>query len=104
MTSIASKTKLPRRGTSGTIWCEPVSELGANSAAILELIRETKRPVALRHEGHDVAVVVDIESYQGLLDELALLRDIQVGLADVKAGRVIAHAEVRELLHKRYAG
>ncbi len=95
MASIASKTK---------IRSEPVSELGANSTAILELIRETRHPVALRHEGRDVAVVVDIESYRSLLDELDLLRDIQVGLADVEAGRVIPHEEVRELLHKRYAG
>ncbi len=92
MPSIANKTKLP------------VSELGANSAGILELIRESRRPVALRFEGRDVAVVVDIESFQGLLDELEFLRDIQVGLADVEAGRVIAHAEVSELLDKRYAG
>ena len=95
MASIASKT---------TIRSEPASELGANSTAILERVRESKRPVALRHEGRDIAVVVDIESYQRLLDEVDLLRDIQVGLADVEAGRVIAHDEVRELLHKRYPG
>ncbi len=95
MASIASKTG---------IQSEPASELGANSTAILDLVRESKRPVALRHDGRDVAVVVDIESYQSLLDEVDLLRDIQVGLADVEAGRVIAHEEVRDLLHKRYPG
>ncbi len=92
---IASKTK---------IQSEPVSELGANSTAILDLVRQTRRPVALRQEGRDIAVVVDIESYQSLLDEIDLLRDIQVGLADVEAGRVIAHEEVRDLLHARYTG
>ena len=93
MAPIASKT---------TIQSEPASELGADSTAILELVRETRRPVALRHEGRDVAVVVDIESYQSLLDEVDLLRDVQVGLADVEAGRVVAHEEVRKLLHQRY--
>ena len=83
---------------------EPASELGSNSTAILEQVRQTRRPVALRQEGRDIAVVVDIESYQSLLDEIDLLRDIQVGLADVDAGRVIAHEEVRELLLKRYPG
>lgn len=95
MASIGSKTK---------IGSEPVSKLDTDSTAILELIRESKRPVALRHEGRDVAVVVDIESYRSLLDELALLRDVQAGLADVEAGRVIAHEEVRDLLQQRYAG
>ncbi len=95
MASISSKT---------TIRSEPVSKLGANSSAILDQVQETKRPVALRREGRDVAVVVDIESYQSLLDEVDLLRDIQVGLADVEAGRVIAHEEARALLRKRYPG
>ncbi len=81
---------------------ESVSELGADSIALLELVRETRHPVALRHEGRDVAVVVDIESYQSLLDELDLLRDVQVGLADVEAGRVIAHEDVQRLLRQRY--
>ncbi len=83
---------------------EPASELGANSTAILDRVQETRRPVALRQEGRDIAVVVDIESYQSLLDEITLLRDIQVGLADVEAGRVIAHEEVRDLLQARYPG
>jgi predicted transcriptional regulator len=38
------------------------------------------------------------------ISELKLLRDIQIGLADVEAGRVIVHDEVRELLHQRYPG
>ncbi len=95
MASISNKT---------TIWSEPASKLGTDSSAILDQVQETKRPVALRREGQDVAVVVDIESYQGLLDEVNLLRDIHVGLADVEAGRVIAHEEVRTLLRKRYPG
>ncbi len=105
MASIVSEnteTRLWRDETK--IHSEPVSELGAGSTAILDRIRETKRPVALRHEGRAIAVVVDIESYQSLLDEVDLLRDVQLGLADVEAGRVIAHEEVRELLHKRYPG
>ncbi len=95
---------MPPIASKNTIRTQPASELGADSTALLELVRESKRPVALRHEGRDVAVVVDIESYQSLLDEVDLLRDIQAGLADVEAGRVIAHEEVRGLLRKRYPG
>ncbi len=100
MTHIAGKTI----GGKISIRSEPASELGSASIALLELVRETRRPVALRHEGRDIAVVVDIESYRSLLDELELLRDVQVGLADVEAGRVIAHEDVRHLLHQRYPG
>jgi predicted transcriptional regulator len=39
-------------------------------------------------------VVVDVGVYQSILNELAELRDIHRGLADVHAGRVVSHEEV----------
>jgi len=41
--------------------------------------------------------MVDVEGYESLVEELALLRDVHRGLADVEAGRVIPHDEVRAL-------
>jgi predicted transcriptional regulator len=35
-----------------------------------------------------------VRQYQALLDEVAELRDIHRGLADVNAGRVTSHADV----------
>ena len=81
---------------------QSTADFNADTDAVLEEIRETRDPVILTQGGHDVAVVVDVESYQGLLDELALLRDIQRGLADVEAGRVVPQEEVRVLLQDRY--
>ena len=81
---------------------QTIADFIANTAALLEEIRATRNPVVLTQGGDDIAVVVDVESYQGLLDELALLRDVQRGLADVEAGRVVPHEEVRALLEKRY--
>ena len=85
------------------IQSQPASEFSSDAIATLERIRDTRQPVALRHNGRDVAVVVDIESYQSLLSELDLLRDVQVGLADADQGRVVPHEEVRQLLLQRYA-
>lgn len=81
----------------------PISELGSHPDTVLEKINESRHPVVLTREGRGVAVMVDVESYEDLVEELALLRDVHRGLADVEAGRVIPHDEVSDLLKKRYA-
>ena len=79
-----------------------VPAASTDTVSLLDTVRETHRPVLLTQDGHDVAVVLDIESYHSLLDEMELLRDVRSGLADLEAGRVVAHEEVRRLLKDRY--
>ncbi len=81
----------------------PISKLETNPKAVLERVCKSHRPVVLTQEGQGVAVVIDVDGYQDLVEELALLRDIQNGLADVEAGRVISHEEFSALLRERYA-
>jgi antitoxin YefM len=80
---------------------QAAADFGADTSASLERVRTTRHPLILTQNGKDVAVVVDIESYQKLVDSLALHRDIRLGLADVEAGRVVAHEDVRALLQGR---
>lgn len=58
---------------------------------------------ALTQEGKGTAVLVDVDSFQSLLEELELLRDVHRGLADVEAGRVVSHEEARARLMARYS-
>jgi prevent-host-death family protein len=81
---------------------QPISELEARTAEILRQVRDTRRPVVLTQGGQGTAVLVDFESYQDLLEELELLRDVHRGLADVAAGRVVPHDEARTRLLARY--
>jgi prevent-host-death family protein len=76
----------------------PVSDFRANAASMLEQVRTTQRPLVLTKRGRGAAVLLDIASYQALLDELETLRDVQLALADVAAGRVREQADVRERL------
>lgn len=61
-----------------------------NSAAFLQQLKKTKRPVVLTVNGKAAAVVQDAEAYQHLLD-LAAQADaeegIRQGLEDVAKGR-----------------
>lgn len=74
---------------------KPLSEFRANAAALLRRIRETKRSLVLTQRGHSAVVVVDIAEYERLLEELELLRDIQVAEQQLAAGEGVPHDEAR---------
>lgn len=80
----------------------PAADLQAKAEDLLRQVHQTKRPIVLTQEGRGTAVLVDVESFQSLLEELDLLRDVHRGLADVEAGRVVAHEEARARLMARY--
>jgi antitoxin YefM len=81
----------------------PVADLRAKAEDLLRQVQETRRPIVLTQEGKGTAVLVDVESYQSLLEDLELLRDVHQGLADVEAGRVVSHEEARARLTARYS-
>lgn len=78
---------------------KPVSDFRANSASLLRQVRESGRPIVLTQRGRSAAVVVDVGTYQALLDELDELRDVHRGLADLVEGRVSSQEDLEaELL------
>ena len=74
---------------------QAVSDFRANTAAILDQVKTTGRPVVLTQRGRSAALLVDVGSYQLLLDEVETLRDILAGLEDARAGRVSSNADAR---------
>lgn len=81
---------------------QPVSDFRANTAGTLRRLRESGRPLVLTQNGRSAAVLLDVGTYQALLDENELLRDLQAGLLDAREGRVTAHADARAELLGRY--
>lgn len=80
---------------------KPVTDFRANSAALLEQVRESGRPLVLTQRGRSAAVVLDVRAYQALIDELDELRDVARGLADAEAGRLVDHDAARTRLLAR---
>ena len=76
----------------------PVTDFRANAAAVIEQVQSTKRPVILTQHGRSAAVLLDVDAYEDLLDQLALLRDIQEAEEQVAAGRAAAHGTVAKRL------
>jgi len=79
----------------------PITEFRANTSAMLNQLHATKRPVVLTQHGRSAAVVMDVGVYEGLLDEIALLRDVRVAEEQIARGEGIPHEEVVARLRKR---
>ena len=52
----------------------PVTEFRAKASAFLDQLHQTRRPVILTQHGRCAAVLLDVEAYEDLLDELTHLR------------------------------
>lgn len=80
---------------------QPLSAFRQNAAGFLDQIRLTKRPLVLTQHGKSAAVVLDVEQYEALLDEIELVRDIRQAKAELARGEGISHNEVVAELRER---
>ncbi len=77
---------------------QPVSEFRKRISAFIEQVQESKRPLVLTQRGHSAAVVLDVEEYDRLVDELETMRDIQRASEQLANGEGIDSDEAREQL------
>ena len=80
---------------------QPVTEFRAKAAQFIEQVRETGEPVILTQHGRSAAVLLDVDAYESLMDELALLRDVRVAEEQVAAGKGLSHPAVAKKLRSR---
>jgi prevent-host-death family protein len=73
----------------------PVTEFRSHTSEVLEQVQKTKRPVVLTQHGRSAAVLLDVDVYEALMDEIAVARDVRVAEAQLDAGMGIPH-EVME--------
>ncbi|MBX3175592.1 MAG: type II toxin-antitoxin system Phd/YefM family antitoxin [Gemmatimonadaceae bacterium] len=82
---------------------QPVTEFRANSAQVIRQVRETGAPVFLTQNGRGAAVLLDVESYEAMIEELELLRDIRTSEAQLATGKGRSHSTVAKSLKARLA-
>lgn len=80
---------------------KPVSEFRANAAELIEQVRNTRRPLVLTQRGHSAAVVLDVEEYESLLEELDLLRDIRTAEKEIRNGKGVSNREAKAQIRAR---
>jgi antitoxin YefM len=82
----------------------PITEFRANTSAVIEQMHATKRPVVLTQHGRSAAILLDVDVYEGMIDELELLRDLSIAEAQIAAGQVIPHEEVVRRMREKFIG
>lgn len=92
---------MPPLRPSTDVW--PVTEFRANASSVLDQVHATKRPVILTQHGRSSAVLMDVDVYEGLLDEVELLRAVRTGEEQLAAGDVISHEDVEARIRARLA-
>lgn len=80
----------------------PISDFRSNAAATLEHLKVSGRPMVLTQRGRSAAVLLGVDAYQAMVEELQTLRDIAQARADLAAGKSYSTQEARERLQERW--
>ena len=81
----------------------PVTDLKSHGADLVQQVTEEGRPVVLSKHGRAVAVLLSVEEYEGLQDQLAraeVRRAVADAEGEIDAGHGLAHAVVVRRLQK----
>jgi prevent-host-death family protein len=75
-----------------------VSDLKSRSAEIIDQVRRTRRPVLLTRRGRGVAVLVDVEEYETLVERQEFLEAVAEGVQAAAEGNLHSHEEAIAIL------
>jgi len=81
----------------------PLSEFRANAAALVRHVQGTKRPLVLTQRGRSAAVLLDVEAYDALVEQVEVLRDVKRAEREVAADRGVPHRSAITALRRRLA-
>ena len=79
----------------------PLSDFRANAAALIKQLQTTRRPLVLTQRGHSAVVVLDVQEYERLLEEIELLRDVHAAEQELEAGGGVPHEEAKTQIRSR---
>jgi len=80
---------------------QPLSAFRANAAGFLDQVRSTKRPLVLTQHGKSAAVLLDVDQYEAMVDEIEVIRDIRQARAKLARGEGVPHDQVVAELRAR---
>lgn len=81
----------------------PVSEFRANAAELIEHVRSSRRPLVLTQRGHSTAVVLDVEEYERMVEEIDLLSDVRTAMQQIDAGQALSNRAAKAELRRRFS-
>jgi len=78
-----------------------LSEFRANTAAFVNQVKETRRPLILTQHGRSAAVLLDVKAYEDLIEHAELLHDVEVAEAQIAEGKFIEHDDFKKYIFER---
>ena len=82
---------------------KPVSEFRANAAELIDHVKNSKRPLVLTQRGHSTAVVLDVEEYERMVEEIELLSDVHTALQQLERGEGLSNRAAQAELRSRFS-
>jgi PHD/YefM family antitoxin component YafN of YafNO toxin-antitoxin module len=82
---------------------KPISYIKTNAADMLAYINESKNPIVITQNGVARGVMLDMDSYQKIIDALVLMKLIERSEADIESGAAKDSAQVFAAFEDRLA-
>lgn len=75
-----------------------VTDLKTHPADLVQQVRKSRRPMLLTRRGKGVAVLLNLEDYEELVDRIAFIDAVRQGAKDAAAGRLHPNSEALKIL------
>ena len=78
----------------------PISYVKAHTTEIVKHVEQSKSPVVITQNGEAKAVIIDINSYQKIINAINLAKLLSFGEKDIKNGKTITHENAKKIFEK----
>ncbi|MBS0174254.1 MAG: type II toxin-antitoxin system Phd/YefM family antitoxin [Nitrospira sp.] len=79
---------------------ELVTTLKRQATELLDDVSRSREPILITQHGLPTAYLVDVESYELLLQRMKLLEGIARGEKAIEEGRTVTHAQAKQRLSR----
>jgi PHD/YefM family antitoxin component YafN of YafNO toxin-antitoxin module len=79
----------------------PLSYIKTNALDMINYINEKRNPIIVTQDEEACGVLLDVESYQNMVNAISIMKLIQISEKAIDSGNVFENNEVFSELHKR---
>jgi len=79
----------------------PISYIKTNAAEMIDYINDHKNPIIVTQHGEARGVLLDVESYQNMVNALSLMKLLQFSEKSIREGKVYDNDQVFSELRKK---
>jgi len=78
----------------------PISYIKAHTAEMIKQVVDNRNPVFVTQNGEAKAVILDVNTYQNLLNSISVMKLVSIGDRDIQNGKIIAHDALKQAISK----